>query len=70
VIKTSISEQMGMLLTGSPGVGKTVAVRSVTDELASHKYTVVYLGQDRSSTNVLRRFAAALGIQPKFYRDR
>jgi type II secretory pathway predicted ATPase ExeA len=70
VIKTSINEKIGMLLTGGPGVGKTVAVRSVTDELASHKYTVVYLGQDRSSTNVLRRFAVALGIQPKFYRDR
>lgn len=70
LVKTSINAQMGMLLTGPPGVGKTVAIRSVTDELGSHKYTVVYLGQDRSSTNVLRRFAVALGIQPKFYRDR
>jgi type II secretory pathway predicted ATPase ExeA len=70
VIKTSINEKTGMLLTGGPGVGKTVAVRSVTDELASRKYVVVYLGQDRSSTNVLRRFAVTLGIQPKVYRDR
>jgi type II secretory pathway predicted ATPase ExeA len=70
MIKNSIIGQTGMLLTGPPGTGKTAAVRSVTDELASHKYTVVYVGQDQSSANVLRRFAVAVGIQPKHYRDK
>lgn len=70
LIQSAIRQQVMALVTGPPGVGKTTAVRSVTAELPSHKYSTVYLGQDQSSINVLRRFAHCLGIQPKFHRSR
>jgi type II secretory pathway predicted ATPase ExeA len=70
LMRSAIHKQAIALVTGPPGVGKTTAVRSVTDELPSHKYAPVYLGQDQSSVNVLRRFAQSLGIQPKFLRTR
>lgn len=57
------------LITGPPGCGKTTGIRSVTDELPSHKYTVVYLGQDQDGTNLLSRFAATLGLQARRYRS-
>lgn len=70
MIRSAIHKQAMALVTGPPGVGKTTAIRSVTDELPSHKYSPVYLGQDQSSVNVLRRFAHCLGMQPKFLRTR
>ena len=65
MLKVSISLKVGMLITGPSGSGKTTSVRSVTDELPSHKYSVIYLGQDRNGTNVLRRFVAAVGLAAK-----
>ncbi len=65
MLKVSISIKVGMLITGPSGSGKTTSVRSVTDELPSHKYSVIYLGQDRNGTNVLRRFVAAVGLSAK-----
>jgi type II secretory pathway predicted ATPase ExeA len=70
MVRTSINQQALALVTGPPGVGKTTAIRSVTDELPGQKYSIVYLGQDHNSANVLRRFALALGMQPKHYRAR
>ncbi len=68
IIRESIKQKVLASVTGPPGVGKTTAVRSVTDELSAHKYSVVYLGQDQNGTNLLRRFAASLGVQPKHHR--
>lgn len=70
LIRSTVHKQTMALVTGPPGVGKTTAIRSVADELPSHKYSSVYLGQDQSSVNVLRRFAQYLGIQPKHHRTR
>jgi len=68
LVRSCVSQQVMGLITGPPGSGKTTCVRSVTDELPSHKYTVVYLGQDQIGTNLLTRFAASLGLQAKRYR--
>jgi len=68
IVRASINQKLLASITGPPGVGKTTAVRSVTDELPGHKYSVVYLGQDQNGTNLLRRFAASLGVQPKHHR--
>ncbi|MGH9624784.1 MAG: ExeA family protein [Bryobacteraceae bacterium] len=68
IVRVSIKQKVLASITGPPGVGKTTAVRSVTDELPGHKYCVVYLGQDQNGTNLLRRFAASLGVQPKHHR--
>src|SRR5271154_1434490 len=70
IVRAAIQKQAMALITGPPGVGKTTGVRSVTDELPTHRYTTVYLGQDHSSVNVLRRFAHGLGMQPRAYRAR
>jgi len=67
-VKASINQKVMACITGPPGVGKTTAVRSVTEELPGHKYAVAYLGQDQNGTNLLRRFATTLGIQPKRFR--
>lgn len=64
-IKTAIRQQQPAVVWGPPGVGKTTCLRCTTDELPINKFTVVYLGQDQHGTNLLRRFAEALGIQPK-----
>jgi len=65
MLKVSISTKVGMLVTGPSGSGKTTSIRSVTDGLPSQKYSVIYLGQDRNGTNVLRRFLTALGLSAK-----
>lgn len=68
VTRAAISQQSMLLLIGPPGVGKTTAVRSVTDELPVNKYLVVYLGQDQNGCNLLIRLAQSLGMQPKRFR--
>lgn len=67
MIRTSVVNQLGMLITGPAGSGKTTALRSVTDELPSNKYAVSYLGQDRDGTNVLRRFVGKLGLTARHH---
>jgi len=69
IVRASINQKALASITGPPGVGKTTAIRSVTDELPGHKYSVVYLGQDQNGTNLLRRFATSFGVQPKHHRQ-
>jgi general secretion pathway protein A len=70
ILIAAIQNRAMSLVTGPPGVGKTTAVCSVIDELPTHKYLPVYLGQDQSGVNAMRRLAHCLGIQPKVYRAR
>ena len=69
VLKAGICNKVGMLVTGPAGSGKTTSVRSVTDELPGHRYSVVYLGQDREAVNALKRFVGALGLPARRYRS-
>ncbi|MCI0560581.1 MAG: ATP-binding protein, partial [Nitrososphaera sp.] len=62
IVRTTILQRSITLIIGPPGVGKTTAVRSVTDELPVNKYTVVYLGQDQNGGNLLSRFSESLGL--------
>jgi len=70
LVRTCIVKQGMSLITGPAGSGKTTAVRSVTDELPSNKYSAIYLGQDQDGTNLLSRFASSLGLQPTRFRPR
>jgi type II secretory pathway predicted ATPase ExeA len=62
IIRAAISQTSMVLVSGPPGVGKTTAVRGVTDTLPPNRYTVVYIGQDQNGANMLRRFSEALGL--------
>jgi type II secretory pathway predicted ATPase ExeA len=64
----AIEQRSMILITGEAGVGKTTAVHAVVSELPANKYSPVYLGQDRDGTNVIRRLAAGLGLQPRRFR--
>lgn len=68
IIKTAIAQRSMVFVGGPPGVGKTTAVRSVTDTLPANKFTVVYLGQDQSGANLLNRFLESMGVRAKRYR--
>lgn len=63
------AEQRAMaMVTGKAGVGKTTAVRTWTNVLPNNRYLILYFGQDQDGSNLLRRFALAFGLKPKFRR--
>lgn len=65
LVRLAIEHKSMGLVTGQAGVGKTIGVRAVIDELPTNKYLVVYLGQDQNGANLVRRLAAGLGLVPK-----
>ena len=57
------------LLTGEPGVGKTIALRGLTGALNPHRYQVLYQAEtDFGRVDIYRGLARALGIEPKYRR--
>ena len=57
------------LITGEPGVGKTVALRSLTRTLNPHRYLVLYQAEtDFGRLDIYRGLARALGIEPSYRR--
>ena len=53
------------LLTGEAGVGKTAALRQLTQALNPHRYQVVYLAEtDFGRLDLYRSLALALGLEP------
>ena len=65
LLTKAIEQKTPFVLTGEAGVGKTTAVYSVICQLPTNKYSAVYLGQDQDGTNLIKRLAAGLGLQPK-----
>jgi type II secretory pathway predicted ATPase ExeA len=57
------------LLTGEPGVGKTAALRRLTQSLNPHRYQVIYLAEtDFGRNDLYRSLALALGLEPAYRR--
>jgi MSHA biogenesis protein MshM len=53
------------LLTGEPGVGKTAALRHLTDALNPHRYRVIYQPEtDFGRLDLYRGLALALDLEP------
>ena len=57
------------LLTGAAGVGKTAALRQITQALNPHRYQVIYLAEtDFGRLDLYRSLALALGLEPAYRR--
>ena len=57
------------LLTGEAGVGKTAALRQLTQGLNPHRYRVIYLAEtDFGRLDLYRGLALALGVEPAYRR--
>jgi len=57
------------LLTGEPGVGKTAALRHLTQTLNPHRYQLIYTPEtDFGRLDLYRNLALELGIEPAFRR--
>lgn len=57
------------LLTGEPGVGKTAALRSLTQPLNPHRYQVLYQAEtDFGRVDIYRSLARELGLEPSYRR--
>ena len=53
------------LLTGESGVGKTVALKHITQNLNPHRYHLVYMPEtDFGRTDLYYQLALALGLEP------
>lgn len=68
-LKLCVTQRSMSMISGKAGIGKTTGVRSFTVGLPSNKYLVLYFGQDQDGKNLLRRFAQAFGLKPKFRRS-
>lgn len=57
------------LITGEAGVGKTAALRQLSESLNPHRYQVIYLPDtDCSRRELYRNLAIALGLEPAYRR--
>ena len=57
------------LLTGEPGVGKTAALRTISQTSNPHRYQTIYLPEtDFGRLDLYRALAIALGLQPAYRR--
>jgi type II secretory pathway predicted ATPase ExeA len=65
LVRLSIENKTPFLLSGEAGVGKTTAIHAALCDLPTNRYSVIYLGQDQNGSNMTRRLAIALGLQPK-----
>jgi type II secretory pathway predicted ATPase ExeA len=53
------------LLTGEPGVGKTAALRQITQNINPNRYQLIYMPEtDFGRVDLYRHLALALGLEP------
>jgi MSHA biogenesis protein MshM len=53
------------LFTGEPGVGKTAALRQITQSINPHRYQLIYMPEtDFGRVDLYRHLALALGLEP------
>lgn len=69
LVRLAIAEKSMALITGESGAGKTTGVRTIIRDLPTNKYLPVYLGHDRDGSNLVRRLARELGLQPRPFRN-
>jgi MSHA biogenesis protein MshM len=63
------SPGIGMLI-GEPGVGKTAALRAISQTTNPHRYQTIYLPEtDFGRLDIYRALAIALGLQPAYRRS-
>ena len=65
LVRSAFEQRFPFMLSGESGIGKTTAIRLVLADLPTNKYSIHYFGQDQDGSNLVRRFACALGLQPK-----
>jgi type II secretory pathway predicted ATPase ExeA len=65
LVQLAIEQKSPLMLSGESGIGKTTAIHAALCDLPTNKYSVVYLGQDQDGSNLTRRLATALGLQPR-----
>ena len=57
------------LLTGESGIGKTAALRQLTNQLNPHRYHVIYTADtDLSRLDFYRQLALELSLEPAYHR--
>lgn len=58
------------LLTGAPGVGKTLSLNHIVQQLNPHQYQVIYTPEtDFGRYDLYRNLAIALGLEPTYRRS-
>lgn len=65
LLRKAMEGKYPFMLTGEAGTGKSTATYAAVCELPTNKYSVIYLGQDQDGSNLIKRLAVGLGLQPK-----
>jgi type II secretory pathway predicted ATPase ExeA len=68
LVRLALEHKSPLMLSGESGIGKTTAIHAALYDLPTNKYSVIYLGQDQDGSNLTRRLAHSLGLQPKMSR--
>jgi len=57
------------MITGEPGIGKTAALRQLSQSLNPHRYHVIYMAEtDFGRVDIYRNLALSLGLEPSYRR--
>jgi type II secretory pathway predicted ATPase ExeA len=68
-LEYAVDEKELAVLTGDVGSGKTTLSRALIDRIGEERPVVLIINPRLSPSQLLRTFAAGLGIQPKYFRN-